>query len=133
VRCKSSPLSPDDARSLRAAPMATLDALARSENAKRLTACVADEVARWESAASRRKHERKERLEKLRVAIGAFVADLIGACNDREAKGWTWRSLSKGGFTGQAVSFRDFDAVVTAWLACGLLERVAGFKGACGL
>jgi hypothetical protein len=43
-------------------------------------------------------------------------------------KGWTWRSLRKGGFTGHTVSFRDFNAIVTAWVACSLLERVAGFK-----
>jgi hypothetical protein len=85
-------------------------------------------LTRWESAASFRKNERKGRLAKLQSAIGAFVADLLGACNDREANGWTWRSLNKTGFTGHTVSFRDFNAVVTAWLACGLLERVAGFK-----
>ncbi len=108
--------------------MATLEAKARSENAKALTAHLADELTRWENAASRRKNERKGRFDKLQAAIGGFVADLLGACNDREANGWTWRSLNKSGFTRHAVSFRDFDAVVTAWLACGLLERVAGFK-----
>jgi hypothetical protein len=67
-------------------------------------------------------------VEKLQAAIGAFLADLLSACNDPDANGWTWRSLNKSGFTGHAVSFRDFDAVVNAWLACGLLERVPGFK-----
>ena len=50
------------------------------------------------------------------------------ARNHAEANGWTWRSLHKSSFTGQAVSFRDFDAIVSAWVACGLVERVAGFK-----
>jgi hypothetical protein len=108
--------------------MATLDAQARSESARALTALLTTELTQWEAATSRRKNERKGRLEKLQRAIGAFVADLLGACNDPEANGWTWRSLHKGGLTGQAISFRDFDAIVNAWLACGLLERVAGFK-----
>ena len=124
----ASRLSPEEAHSLRVAPMATLDAQARSENANALAANLAEELTYWETAASRRKNERKGRLEKLQTAIGAFVADLLSACNDREANAWTWRSLSKSGFTGQAVSFRDFDAVVKAWVDCGLLERVAGFK-----
>ena len=108
--------------------MATLDARARSESAKRLTAHLANELTSWESATSSRKNKRRGRLEKLQTAIGAFVADLLSACNHAEANGWTWRSLHKSGFTGQAVSFRDFDAIVSAWVACGLLERVAGFK-----
>jgi hypothetical protein len=108
--------------------MATLDAQARSENAKALPALLANELTRWEAATSRRKNKRKGRVEKLQSAIGAFLADLLSACNDPEANGWTWRSLNKSGFTGHAVSFRDFDAVVNAWLACGFLERVAGFK-----
>jgi hypothetical protein len=124
----ASRLSPEDVRSLRVAPMATLDAQARSEGARALMALLAMELTQWEAATSRRKRERKGRLGKLERAIGAFVADLLGTCNDREASGWTWRSLNKGGFTGHAVSFRDFDAVVSAWLACGLLERVPGFK-----
>jgi hypothetical protein len=124
----ASPLSPEVAHSLRVAPMATLDATARSESAKRLMAHLADELINWETAFADRKNQRKGRLDKLQKAIGAFLADLLSARNHREANGWTWRSLHKGGFSGQAVSFRDFDAVVNAWLACGLVERVAGFK-----
>jgi hypothetical protein len=124
----ASQLSPEDARSLRVAPMATLDAQARSENAKALAAHFANGITQWEAATSRRKNERKGRLEKLQSAIAAFVADLFSASNDPDANGWTWRSLKKGGFTGHSVSFRNFQAVLSAWLACGLLERVAGFK-----
>jgi hypothetical protein len=121
-------LTPEEAHSLRVAPMATLNAKVRSENAKRLTAYLANELTSWEAAASRRKHKRQGRLEKLRAAVGSFVADLLGARNHTEANGWTWRSLSKSGFTGQTVSFRNFDAVVSAWVSCGLVERIAGFK-----
>ena len=124
----ASRLSPEEARSLRVAPMATLDATARSESAKGLIARLADELTNWETAFAARKNQRKGRLEKLQAAIGAFLADLLNACNHPEANGWTWRSLSKSGFTGHTVSFRDFDAIVSAWAACGLLERVAGFK-----
>jgi len=108
--------------------MATLDANARSESAKRLITRLADELTNWESAFAHRKNERKGRLEKLQHAIGAFLGDLLNACNHPGANGWTWRSLSKSSFTGHAVSFRDFDAIVNAWVACGLVERVAGFK-----
>ena len=121
-------LTPEEAHSLRVAPMATLDANARSESAKRLIALLADELTNWETAFADRKNQRKGRLEKLQAAIGAFGADLLNARNHPEANGWTWRSLHKSGFTGQTVSFRDFNTVVRAWVACGLLERVAGFK-----
>ena len=122
------PLTPEEAHSLRVAPMATLDATARTESAKRLMARLADELANWETAFAHRKNQRKGRLEKLQAAIGAFIADLLNARNHAEANGWTWRSLRKGGFTGHTVSFRDFDAVVSAWVSCGLVERIAGFK-----
>ena len=108
---------------------ATLDAQARSESARAVTELLANELTRWESWRPRgARTKRKGRIEKLQTAIGAFLADLLSARNDPDANGWTWRSLNKSGFTGHAVSFRDFDAVVSAWLACGLLERVAGFK-----
>jgi hypothetical protein len=94
--------------------MATLDAQARSENAKALTLHLANGITRWEASNSRRKNERKGRLAKLQTAIGAFLADLLTAYTDAEANGWTWHSLHKGGFTGHAVSFRDFDAVMNA-------------------
>lgn len=124
----ASDLSSEAAHSLRVAPMATLDAKARSESAKRLVARLGDDLTNWEIAFAKRKNERKGRLEKIKAAIGAFVADLLSARNHPEANGWTWRSLSKGGFTGQSVSFRDFNSVVSAWVAYGLVERVAGFK-----
>jgi hypothetical protein len=124
----ASPLSPEVVQSLRVAPLATLSATARSESARGLVARLADELTSWETEFAERKNKRKGRLEKLQAAISGFLADLLSARNHLETNGWTWRSLHKGGFTGHTVSFRDFDAVVTAWLACGLLERIAGFK-----
>ena len=109
-------LTPEEAHSLRVAPMATLDATARTESAKRLIARLADELTNWETAFAHRKNQRKGRLEKLQAAIGAFIADLLNARNHPEANGWTWRSLRKSGFTGHTVSFRDFDAIVSAWV-----------------
>lgn len=123
-------LTAEEAHSLRVAPMATLDAKVRDVDAKRLVASLSDEVTRWETECASRKKERKAGLEKLRAAIGAFLADLLNAYNSQESEGWTWRSLSKSGFTGQTVSFRNFNVIVSAWLASGLLERVAGFKEA---
>ena len=113
--------------------MATLDATARSESAKRLIARLANELTNWETAFADRKNQRKGRLEKLQAAIGAFMADLLNACNHPEANGWTWRSLTKSGFTGQTVSFRDFDAIVKAWLACGSRGARSGLQGASGV
>jgi hypothetical protein len=124
----ASPLSPEVVQSLRVAPLATLSATARSESARGLVARLADELTSWETEFAERKNKRKGRLEKLQAAISGFLADLLSARNHLETNGWTWRSLHKGGFMGHTVSFRDFDAVVTAWLACGLLERIAGFK-----
>ncbi len=124
----ASQLSPEVVQSLRVAPMATLSATARSESARRLVASLADELTNWETEFAERKNKRKGRLEKLQAAIGGFLADLLSAHNHPEANGWTWRSLHKSGFTGHAVSFRDFEAILNAWLACSLVERIAGFK-----
>jgi hypothetical protein len=82
----ASPLSPEVAHSLRVAPMATLDATARSESAKRLMAHLADELINWETAFADRKNQRKGRLDKLQKAIGAFLADLLSARPPRS--GW---------------------------------------------
>jgi hypothetical protein len=125
-----SSLTAEEAHSLRVAPMATLDAKARTESAKLLVVRLADDLTNWEAVFAPRKNERKGRLERTQAAISAFVADLLSARNHPEANGWTWRSLSKGGFTGQSVSFRDFNSIVSAWVACGLVERVVGFKEA---
>jgi integrase len=89
------PLTSEQAYSLRRAPMAALDARPRTESAVGLSARLAAHLTNWETTFSERKNQRKGRHEKLQAAIGAFVADLLGACNDRDANGWTWRSLNK--------------------------------------
>lgn len=124
-----SPITPEEADALKSAPKATLDAKARSANAKRITTRLADDLAAWEAHSGHRTNKRRDkRLVEFQSAIASFLADMLHAHNHPQAKGWTWRSLDKAGFTGQTVSFRDFKALMDGWTACGLLERIAGFK-----
>jgi hypothetical protein len=117
-----------EAYSLRQAPYATLDARVRGECADRLVVSLVDELVAWETVAGRRKHARRKGLEKLKGATAAFVADLIHARNHPEADGWVYRSLAKGSFSGQAVSSRNFNSIVDAWTANGLVQHKSGYK-----
>jgi hypothetical protein len=121
-------ISPGELRAIRSAPKATLRARPRSEVGLLLTKRLAEELSAWEAEHSQRANKRRSRLENFELAVGAFTADLLHACHDPDAHGWTWRSMNKGGFTGELVSFRNFDAIVRAWSALELIERRIGYK-----
>jgi hypothetical protein len=54
-------ITPEVAHRLRVAPMANLDANARTDSAKRLVERLADELTNWETAFAHRKNQRKGR------------------------------------------------------------------------
>jgi hypothetical protein len=57
-------------------------------------------------------------------ALEGFIGDLLEATAHKErAAGWVYRSVAPGSFTGDAVSFRDFDAIRAALRALGLMEE----------
>ena len=78
----------------------------------------------------RRKNKRKGRIEEFQTAIGAFLADLLSARNVPDPREWLDVAVAEEERLHRTRGLipRYFDAVVSAWLACGLLERVAGFK-----
>jgi hypothetical protein len=86
-----------------------------------------DELTAWEAATGQRKYARRKGLENLKAAIAAFLADLLFACNHPDADGWVYRPLTKEGFTGQAVSAREFRSIRNAWMTSGLLEHKPGY------
>jgi hypothetical protein len=124
-------LTPEETHSLQHAPRANLDAVARGNNAPQLVTSLSDALTEWERASGRRKNVRHKGLENLKGAIAAFVADLLHARNHPDAEGWVHRPLSKGSFTKQAVSARDFMSVRDAWIACpgGATREHRGRKG----
>ncbi len=86
-----------------------------------------DSLAKKESG-RRQKSRSSAGLEDLRKALGGFIADLLFAHNDANARGFVYRPLSPRNFTGGPVSHRVFTSMVDALEAWGLLERVKGFQ-----
>jgi hypothetical protein len=65
-----------------------------------------------------RKSRKNKRSEKarfdLRRAMEGFVGDLLRAQQDEESGGWVYRSLKINSFSGEAVSYRNFHAVLNS-------------------
>ncbi len=117
----------EEVHALRQAPRANLNASTKGEYAERLVTRLVDDITAWEAGSSERAYARRKRLEKLKVAVAAFVADLLNARNHPEAAGWVYRPLAKGSFSGQAVSARDFGSIRDCWIACDLLDLKPGY------
>ena len=118
----------DEGHALRQASRANLDARARTDNARELVTGLAGQLMAWEVVAGKRKLERRgKKLDQLHGTIGAFIADLVAGQSHPEAKGWVYRELSNGSFTGQLVSARLFKPVVEGWKAAGLIEHRIGY------
>jgi hypothetical protein len=63
-----------------------------------------------------RKSRKNKRSEKVRYAVRrameGFVGDLLRAQQDEASGGWVYRSLKVNSFSGEAVSYRNFQAVL---------------------
>ncbi|WP_426440670.1 hypothetical protein [Bradyrhizobium genosp. P] len=113
---------------LRDAPLATLTAIVRSEQARAL---VAELVKRYPrpQAAQGKAYARHKTSARYETAVAAFLADLFDAIRRDRSEGWLRCSQQKGDYTGQVVKWRMFDGVQTSWLEAGLLDHKPGYDG----
>jgi hypothetical protein len=111
---------PPDGRALRNGEFASLLGYPATNAAKRL---VDDVYARV--AADQCKHAATQANEnKLRNAVGAFVADLLVAHAGTRPRYWVWRTMSPRGYTGAPVGYDVFvKRLVPALERLGLVER----------
>jgi hypothetical protein len=79
--------------------------------------CIIDRLMEFlEGREEYRKSRKNKRSEKARYAVRrameGFVGDLLRAQQDEESGGWVYRSLKINSFSGEAVSYRNFHAVL---------------------
>jgi hypothetical protein len=109
-----------DGRALRKAVFASLLGYPATKAAKRL---VDDVYARM--TADQREHAQTQANEnKLRKAVGAFLADLLVAHSGKRPAHWVYRSMSPRNFTGASVGHSVFvERVVPTLERLGLVRR----------
>ena len=113
---------PSDGRALRNAAFASLLGYPLTKSAKRLVNEVYARVA-----ADQRKHAIRQANEnKLRNAVGAFLADLLVAHSGRRPRHWVYRPMSPRAYTGAPVGHTVFvERLVPALERLGLVKRQA--------
>ncbi len=116
----SRPASKEGLSEFDQAPMARLEATARSPEALALVDHVARRIEDLDG--QRRTLDAKAGL---RRAVGAFLADLSRACRSSDDRGWVYRPLDPKYFTGQPVSYRTFKGALSGFDGLGLMEVVA--------
>jgi hypothetical protein len=123
--------TPEEAKVLHKAPLATLSATPASLKARVLAGELAKRYPRPQSAKGKA-YARKKTLVDHAHAVAAFVADLLAAVHSDRSEGWLRCSLKKEHYTGQNVTWRMFDAVRQAFTEAGLVEHLPGYPGAHG-
>ena len=105
---------------LRDATFASLEGQACTEAAQSLTEAVYEQglhrLARAEAEGAAKTNRKK-----LKLATGAFLADLLSAKGE-----WVYRSLKKDGFTGAPVGARAFIPLQDTMLELGIVEHREG-------
>ena len=115
-------------RELDDALYAALLSRAHSDQACALVDVVTKTIAEHELAGSLRANKRDKKHKTLRLAVEAFLADLLQAQTSQKAKGFVYRPVRPDGFTGQAVSYRTFRSLTNAMVDLGFLENHKGFQ-----
>ena len=115
-------------RELDDALYAALLSRAHSDQACALVDAVTKTIAEHEIAGSLRANKRDKKHKTLRLAVEAFLADLLQAQASQKAKGFVYRPVRPDGFTGQSVSYRTFRSLTNAMVNLGLLECHKGFQ-----
>jgi hypothetical protein len=101
-----------------------LDYVPHSEQARNLCRVLAAALAQANTRRKNRRGDQKQR--ELEDAVAAVVADLLIA-QARGGDGWCYRSLHAASFTGEAVSFRTFIAIMKTAEQQALIDRVEGY------
>jgi hypothetical protein len=112
-------------QALRSAQYAALACRAPTDEARALVNAVIERLAEDDNAEKRGRY-RSSRVQERR-AVEGFLADLLRAHTHKEAKGWVYKSLRSGSFTGREVRFRAFSRVIERLIALGLVEQMGGY------
>lgn len=115
---------------LQAAIHASLRAHPISEEAEALVSALAATVDEHALATGARKNKRDNTSDKLKYAVGAFLADLLRAYgrDEPDPNPWVYRSMHAKSFTGAKVSFRTFSQLVDGLKRLALLEHIDGHE-----
>lgn len=106
----------------------TLNSKMVSVEAAALVDDVLGRIEAWErSSGSRRNARGKATRDKFRLAVGRVVGDLVLAANLDEDR-WSFRTLDRGTFTEEAVSYRNFRSIFDALKGSRLIEVVPGYN-----
>jgi hypothetical protein len=113
---------------LRAAAFAPLTSRAITDEARKLVSALYEIIVEHEIATGIRKNARLTKVDAYKRAVGGFLGDLLLAQVRQKGEGWVYRSVRKEEFTGEAVSYRHFNAVMTALIGSNLIDRIKGFQ-----
>jgi hypothetical protein len=111
---------------LRAAKLATLDAIPSSPEAEALVDTLVERVLAYRAKQGIR-IPTATALQSIRRAVAAFVADFLLNTKADHEPALIYRSMNANSFTDCAVNYRVFKDVVEALTAQGLLEHFRGF------
>jgi hypothetical protein len=111
---------------LLAAPYAALASRARTEQAHSLVDHLYGVVVGEQAKRGRGIY--KDTKRQMRRAVEGLVGDLLLAQSHAKAKGWVYRSLKTGSFSGEDVGYRTFAQVRERLSELGLVEHKLGFQ-----
>jgi hypothetical protein len=80
---------------------------------------LSDQVLAYELRTGSRCNKRSKTSKEFARAVGALLSDLLVAQLSLEAKGWIVRPMRTGSFSGEAVSYRNFVAVLKGFKGLG--------------
>jgi|GEM_PF-529288 len=112
---------------LKAANMATLDAVVASPEAVALVDALMDRLSLRRADNGTRKLT-EAAYSSYRLAVGALLADLLLNVKADQLPNPVYRSMRSNAFTGGPVTYRAFNEVQAALVDLGLLERFRGYN-----
>jgi hypothetical protein len=115
-------------RELQDAAYAALSCAAVTEEARKLTTNLCEQITATELRLGKRQHRRVSKAEQLRMAVERFLADLLRA--QASGNGLVYRPKRPVSFTGAAVSHRMFTTLTEMFDELGLVETWSGFQDA---
>jgi hypothetical protein len=113
-------------RELQDATYAALSCAAVTEEARKLTTNLCEQITATELRLGKRQHRRRSKAEQLRMAVEGFLADLLRA--QASGKGWVYRPKRPESFTGEPVTHRMFKTVAETLSSTGFVETKRGFQ-----
>jgi hypothetical protein len=109
------------AEALRSAEFATLTSRAVTDNARALVEQVYALIIAEEKRTKPRQRQRASKAAAFKRGLGGFLGDLMRAAGSGVP--WVYRAVSQKHFTGDVVSYRDFQSLRLALKALKLIEE----------